>query len=94
MLSWILHDWDDERCVGLLRACLAANPRADLIVVEMLLDDPSPAPTWFDLEMLVQTGGRERTEAEYAAIFERAGRPAPQRIATEGTHSVLRSAAV
>ncbi len=93
VLSWILHDWDDAQCTTLLRRCLDANPNADLIVVEMLLDtdDPRHAATWFDLEMLVQTGGRERSSAEYGALFEAAGRPAPEVITTAGTHAVLRS---
>ncbi|MEM6290364.1 MAG: methyltransferase [Myxococcota bacterium] len=93
VLSWILHDWDDAQCTQLLRSCLRANPNADLLVVEMLLDaeDPRHTATWFDLEMLVQTGGRERSSADYANLFSAAGRPAPEVIATGGTHAVLRS---
>ena len=90
LMSWILHDWDDDQCVELISRCLKSNPNARIIVVEMLLDAPNPLPaTWFDLEMLVQTGGRERSESEYAALFARAGRPAPECTHTEGTHSVL-----
>lgn len=89
VLSWILHDWDDDQCVELLSRCVSANPRADIVVVEMLLDGPSPAATWFDLEMLVQTGGRERTTAEFQALFQRAGRGAAEVSPTPGTHAVL-----
>lgn len=89
LLSWILHDWDDERCVHLLSRCVQANPRADIVVVEMLLDGPGPAATWFDLEMLVQTGGRERTTAEFQALFQAAGREAAEVRHTPGTHAVL-----
>ncbi len=89
VLSWILHDWDDDRCVALLSRCVAANPHADIVVVEMLLDGPSPAATWFDLEMLVQTGGRERTTAQFQALFQRAGRGTVEVTPTPGTRVVL-----
>lgn len=89
VLSWILHDWDDDRCVQLLSRCVQANPRADIIVIEMLIDGPSPAATWFDLEMLVQTGGRERTTAEFQALFQAAGREEAEVTHTPGTHAVL-----
>ena len=89
ILSWILHDWDDDRCVELLTRCVQANPRADIVVVEMLLDGPSPAATWFDLEMLVQTGGRERTTDEFQALFHSAGRGPAEVSHTPGTHAVL-----
>jgi len=91
LLSWILHDWNDDDCVALLSRCLAANPAADIIVIEMLVDGPTPAAAWFDLEMLVQTGGRERTRAQYEALFTRVGRTAPRCVPTAGTHAVLHS---
>ncbi|MGH1347310.1 MAG: methyltransferase [Nannocystales bacterium] len=89
VLSWILHDWDDQRCVQLLSRCAQANPSADIVVVEMLVDGPGPAATWFDLEMLVQTGGRERTTAEYQSLFRAAGREDAEVLHTPGTHAVL-----
>ncbi len=91
VLSWVLHDWEDDACVTLLSACLKSNPAADLVVIEMLLEEPElgPAAAWFDLEMLVQTGGRERTRAEYQALFARAGRRNLQVHVTGGTHAVL-----
>lgn len=89
VLSWILHDWDDDQCVKLLSRCVQANPRADIVVVEMLIDGPGPTATWFDLEMLVQTGGRERTTAEFQALFHGAGREEAEVRHTPGTHAVL-----
>lgn len=91
LLSWILHDWEDEQCVDLLARCTSANPAAPVIVIELVVsdDDGSAAARWFDLEMLVQTGGRERTQAEFEALFERAGRAAPSFAHTPGTHTVI-----
>lgn len=91
LLSWILHDWDDDQCVELLSRCTAANPAASIIVVELVVSESEQAipATWFDLEMLVQTGGRERSQAEFDALFARAGRNAPTYTPTGGTHTVL-----
>ncbi|MFE5485790.1 methyltransferase [Streptomyces sp. NPDC056527] len=73
ILSRVLHDWDDDRCRSILRHCADAMPRhADLLVVERLLpadDTPSLATAW-DLHMMCNTGGRERTVDHYARLFE------------------------
>ncbi|MFE5797467.1 methyltransferase [Streptomyces sp. NPDC056503] len=76
LLSRVLHDWDDERCRSILRYCAAAMaPDADLLVVERLLPAdgaPSLATAW-DLHMLCNTGGRERTAGQYARLFADCG---------------------
>ena len=75
-MKMILHDWDDEQCVTILRNChraIAANGR--LLIVEMVVtppDEPSPSKL-IDINMLVMTGGRERTREEFASLFEAAG---------------------
>jgi predicted O-methyltransferase YrrM len=76
LLKFILHDWDDERCVSILRACRRAI-RADgrVLVIEFVLNarnTPSFATTQ-DINMLINLGGQERTEAEYGALFTTAG---------------------
>jgi len=77
VLSLVLHDWDDERVLRLLRNCHAAmSPGARLVIVEQVApDDPreSPQAAHADLGMLVMTGGRERTLDEYRRLLERAG---------------------
>jgi hypothetical protein len=76
VLSHIVHDWDDEQAVRLLRNCRAAmEPHARLAVCEMVVPD-GPEPHFsklLDLEMLVNTGGRERTLPEYERLFRQAG---------------------
>lgn len=76
LLSRVLHDWDDDRCRSILRHCAAAmTPDADLLVVERLLPtdgSPSLATAW-DLHMLCNTGGRERTAERYAALLAECG---------------------
>lgn len=76
VLAQILHDWDDERGVAILKQCRRAMPpHAKLLVVELVLPPGQEAffGKWLDLHMLVVTGGRERTAAEYEALFRPAG---------------------
>ena len=80
LLKSVIHDWDDARSIRVLRGCCAALiGGARLVLVE------PPAATgraegafeffqsFSDLNMLVNTGGRERSEAEYRALLEAAG---------------------
>jgi hypothetical protein len=76
VLKQILHDWDDDQNVRILRNIAKALPKGGrVLVVEMIIpDDDSPSPAQLmDLNMLAMLPGRERTEAEYAALFEAAG---------------------
>ncbi|MGX2993386.1 methyltransferase [Streptomyces sp. JNUCC 64] len=76
VLSRILHDWDDERCLAILRHCAdrMAPGRALLLIERLLPTDgrPSLAVPW-DLHMLCNTGGRERTGDHYARLLDTAG---------------------
>ncbi|GHH72043.1 methyltransferase [Streptosporangium violaceochromogenes] len=71
-----LHMYDDERVVRALRNCAkAAAPGARIVIADPLLTDPpvTPFAPSMDLHMLLIMGGRERTESDYKAVFERAG---------------------
>lgn len=79
ILSWILHDWDDESARRILRACRARS----VVIVEVLLPQRAVAttrpegmladPYTLDLQMLLLTGGRERTLDEYRHLLEGEG---------------------
>jgi hypothetical protein len=76
ILAQVLHDWDDQRCHSILVNCSKAmRPGARILVVEQVLPRANEASfgKWLDLHMLVLLTGRERTETEYAALFETAG---------------------
>jgi hypothetical protein len=76
VLKWIIHDWEDEESVAILRVCRAAmGPDAVVLLIERDLGSPneSAAAKVADLNMLVMPGGRERTVDEYAALFDEAG---------------------
>jgi hypothetical protein len=82
LLKSVLHDFDDERSLIILRRCREAlEGGGRLVVVEAPAPEPDQALpgafAWIvafsDLNMLVNTGGRERTRAEYLALLEAAG---------------------
>jgi SAM-dependent methyltransferase len=76
LLSHVLHDWPEERAKCILENCRRAmGPGSKLLIVEMVVppgNEPSVAKL-LDLEMLVITGGRERTEGEFRALLDTAG---------------------
>ncbi|MFC9810738.1 methyltransferase [Streptomyces virginiae] len=76
VLSRVLHDWDDDRCRSILRHCADAMPgHADLLIVERLLpaDGTASLATAWDLHMMCNTGGRERTAEHYARLLADCG---------------------
>ena len=75
LLSHVVHDWDETRALAILRRIRAASAIGGrLLVVEMIVpSDDSPHPArLLDMTMLALTGGRERTEDEYAILLARA----------------------
>jgi hypothetical protein len=77
VLQAIVHDWDDESCVRFLTRCREAMaPGGRVLVLEQTMPDHDGDHLIkaIDLEMLVDTGtGRERTRAQFDALFGRAG---------------------
>jgi SAM-dependent methyltransferase len=73
LLRWVLHDWNDDEARRILQRCRASlRPGGVVYLVENLLDE-DPGAALLDLSMMILTGGRERTRAEFAALLERAG---------------------
>lgn len=74
VLARVLHDWDDDAAATILkRARAALRPGGRIAIVEMLRDEKSHYGGLCGLHLLAVTGGRERTSAEFAALFARAG---------------------
>jgi hypothetical protein len=92
LLKQILHDWQDEECLTILRNVRAAMPpQARIAVVEMVLpDDGSQHPGWmYDILMMTITGGQERTARQYEALLQQAGLQVERLIPTGTPLSVL-----
>ncbi|MFD9909222.1 methyltransferase [Streptomyces sp. NPDC059063] len=75
-LKHILHDWNDDECVRILRAIRTAIPPSGrLLVVDTVLpegNDPHLGKV-IDVIMLSSLSGRERTRDEFADLFQEAG---------------------
>jgi len=80
LLKHVIHDWDDERALAILASCRRAmSPDAKLLLVEGVYPErvdtslESKGAAANDVNMLVCTGGRQRSEAEFRSLYERAG---------------------
>jgi C-methyltransferase len=77
LLKNVLHDWDDERCVAILRNVRdAAGKAGRVLIAESLLErysqDPIAVPA--DLQMMVACAdGRERSQAEFQSLLGKCG---------------------
>jgi hypothetical protein len=76
LMRHIIHDWDDEKSLTILRNCRKAMGQGGkLLIVEGVVppgNEPSVSK-FFDLAMMMLPGGMERTEEEYRQLFEAAG---------------------
>ena len=92
LMSHVLHDWSDEQCKIILKNChKVMKPESILLVVEMVVphgNQPSIAKL-LDLEMLVTTGGRERTEKEFKTLLESSGFKLSRTIATKESICII-----
>jgi O-methyltransferase domain len=77
LLANVLHDWDDGEAVQILRACRdAMRSGGRVLITERLIpEEPRDAvPVLLsDLNMLLVSGGQERTSAEYGTLLTAAG---------------------
>jgi O-methyltransferase domain len=92
LMKTVIHDWDDEKSVAILRNVRTAiAPNGKLLLFELVLPEGAPAHLGMlvDLEMLVTAGGKERTKAEYAALLSQAGFRLTRVIATPGPVSIV-----
>jgi hypothetical protein len=92
ILKWIIHDWDEESSTEILKNCHEAmKENGKLLLVEAVVP-PGSEPhfsKFIDLNMLVMTGGRERTEEEYRKLLAVAGFRLTRIIPTPSAMSVV-----
>lgn len=76
-LKSVLHDWDDEKCVQILRNCKAALPENGRVLISEIVVEPGKPVghphRLIDLEMMVTFGGKERTAEEFEQLLQQAG---------------------
>jgi ubiquinone/menaquinone biosynthesis C-methylase UbiE len=96
ILCGVIHDWDDDHGVRILKNCrraIAKNGR--LLLVEMVVpeEDGNCFSKLLDLNMLVMTGGRERTHSEFCALLDAAGYQLTKVVPTLAPQSVIEASA-
>lgn len=98
ILKHVLHDWDDETSLTILKNCHSAiDENGKLLVVEQIVppgNEPALAKFMDVNMMMLHPGGCERTEAEYQALFEAAGFKLTKVIPTRAMVSVIEAVRV
>jgi hypothetical protein len=96
ILKNIIHDWNEERSIALLRNCRQAmSTRGRLLVIEQFMParlQACPAHraiAWTDLVMLLAPGGCQRTEAEFRTLFADAGLVVERTIETGSDFGII-----
>ena len=96
-MKMILHDWNDDECHSILsniRKVIGLGGK--VVIVETVLGPGPDAPfkNFLDLNMMVMTGGRERTEADYRTLLEKAGFQLTRVLPTTSPMSIVEGVAV
>jgi hypothetical protein len=91
VLKNILHDWNDADCITILKNCHSAMAEHGkvLLVETVKTANGEPFDSLLDLNMLVISRGRERSEAEYRALLDAAGLKLTKVIPTMSPLSVI-----
>jgi hypothetical protein len=92
MMKNVIHDWDDDHAVAILANCRRVVP-ADgaLLLVEWALPEGNidSQGKLYDVVMLVNTGGKERTVEEYRQLLARAGFRTNEVIRTSSDFNII-----
>jgi hypothetical protein len=99
ILKHVIHDWNDDRAVTILKTChRAMGKNGKLLIVESVYPSridqslASRGAAANDVNMLVNTGGRQRSEAEFRALYHAAGFTLLRIVPTQGRVSVIEGA--
>jgi hypothetical protein len=91
LMMTVLHDWSDEEAAAILRNLKAGAPAgAKLLLVEGVVRGAlGDFVTDLDVEMLVMTTGRERTEPEWRQVLSAGGFAMTRIVPTAGICAVI-----
>src|SRR6185312_4053903 len=95
----IIHDWDDDKAIPILRNCrkaLEGKKHGRVVLLELVVPEGNVPhmSKILDIEMLFFPGGRERTEKQYAELFAKAGLSLTRIVPTKSPYSVIEAAVV
>lgn len=102
LLKHVLHGYKDDGAIHLLRNCRSViPPHGSLLVIEFVLpplvsqkDPQLEGRLMSDLNMLVVTGGRERSERQWKPLLEAAGFTLTRVCPVGGDHLFVRNVAI
>jgi hypothetical protein len=92
MMKHIIHDWPDDRCVQILKACRKnVNSGGKLVVVDNVIQPGNDFSSgkFLDLQMLIFPSGCERTEKQFRALFAASGWQLTRIIPTASPSSIV-----
>ncbi len=92
IMKHIIHDWNDEQCIAILKNCRKAMREGGKVLVVEMVIPPGNEPSlgkFLDLQMLLYLPGCERTEVEYRALFDKAGFELTRIVPTMSPFSVI-----
>ncbi|PPR92645.1 hypothetical protein GOBAR_AA28027 [Gossypium barbadense] len=83
ILQLVLHAFGDEECIKILKKCREAIPtqgeKGKVIIIDIVINvekdehELTEAKLFFDMLMMVEVSGRERTEQDWQKLFMAAG---------------------
>jgi hypothetical protein len=78
IMKHVIHDWDDQRALQILKNChraLSDRRQGKVILCEFVMSTGNQPhiSKWIDIEMLMLPGGRERTKGEFTQLLRHAG---------------------
>ncbi len=77
IIKQCIHNWDDEHCISVLENCRRAmKPESKLLIADRVIlpgTVGSSFNTYWDLVQMAISSGRERTAAEFTALFAASG---------------------
>jgi hypothetical protein len=78
MTKWVIHDWNDEESIKILKNIHKAMPTGSklLIIDSVIPDDAQNKPhagKLLDINIMAMTTGKERTLSEFKNLLEKAG---------------------
>lgn len=76
-----MHDWEDDKCIQILRNCREAVPKdkGKVIIVDAVVEEDKNnkleyVKLMFDMAMMAHTiNGKERTAKEWAYVLTQSG---------------------
>ncbi|XP_065871216.1 acetylserotonin O-methyltransferase-like [Euphorbia lathyris] len=97
-LMWVLHDWNDEDCIKILKKCKEAIPKENgkVIIIDAVIseekkdDEMEIARLLMDMVMMAHTNtGKERTSKEWEFVIKKAGFSSHSITFIAALHSVI-----